>query len=91
MKHLWTIFFALLFVLLACGCDTPGEDDDSALPSPPAPPGSVLCASGGPAASASGLTAILCTGPLPTGAAHSSATASGSLTLHSGPITRISP
>ena len=47
--------------------------------------------SGGPASSASGLTAILCTGPLPTGASHSSATASGSLTLHSGPITRIAP
>ena len=119
MKHLWAIVFALLFVLPACGSETPGDDDDttaddddttdddddsaaddddsssddddSAPPPPPAPPGSVLCASGGPASSASGLTAILCTGPLPTGASHSSATASGSLILHSGPITRIAP
>ena len=28
MKHLWAIFFALLFVLPACGTETPGGDDD---------------------------------------------------------------
>ena len=29
MKHLWTIFLALLFVLPACGTDTPDDDDDT--------------------------------------------------------------
>jgi hypothetical protein len=30
MRHLWPIFFALLFVLPACGSETPDDDDDSA-------------------------------------------------------------
>ena len=71
--------------------DSAGDDDDSASAPPPAPPGSALCASGGPATSASGLSAVLCTGPLTTGAAHRSATASGSFMMQSGPITRIAP
>jgi len=28
MKHFWTVFFALLFVLPACGSETPDDDDD---------------------------------------------------------------
>ena len=32
-----------------------------------------------------------CTGPVATGATHSSTTSSGSFTLQSGPITRIAP
>ncbi len=63
-----------------------GDDDDSAAGGPTA---FVLCASGGEASSPSGVIAVICTGPVTTGAQHTST--SGSFTLHSGPITRIAP
>ncbi|MEE2829052.1 MAG: hypothetical protein VX498_07685, partial [Myxococcota bacterium] len=70
--------------------DSSADDDDSAPPPIPPPPGSTLCASGGPV-SGTGITGVICTGPVDAASGPTATSASGDIVWHPGPIHRIAP